>query len=340
VLTRAGGCKPQENDHFENLQSTNWNTVRFKPPPPADKNPLGIKWRVEFRPMEVGLSDFENSAFAVFIILLARAIREQALDLYMPLSLVDANMAKSHERDAATNEFFWFRTAHTHASHTGVAELSLDEILNGRAATGVVGLLERARTVLDAEGCSGEERQRLETYLDFIGQRAAGALKTPAAWIREFVTSHPEYKADSVVSEAICHDLMRRCAEIASSAGAPAPDLLPHVRPASPTYPETQATLGVYAASPARPTPPASRVASPVPSAGEGEDQGEDAGTACARSAGACSAEVEKGAEQAACSLLRERGACMVPCVMAGALSCLSPRRSAEVQRTAYACCC
>lgn len=39
-----------EMDHFENIQSTNWNTVRFKPPHPDSD----IGWRTEFRSMEVG----------------------------------------------------------------------------------------------------------------------------------------------------------------------------------------------------------------------------------------------------------------------------------------------
>lgn len=34
---------------IQNLQSTNWQTMRFKPPPPNSN----IGWRVEFRPMEV-----------------------------------------------------------------------------------------------------------------------------------------------------------------------------------------------------------------------------------------------------------------------------------------------
>ncbi|EDO27325.1 predicted protein, partial [Nematostella vectensis] len=34
----------QYSDHFENIQSTNWQTMRFKPPPP--NSPIG--WRVEF----------------------------------------------------------------------------------------------------------------------------------------------------------------------------------------------------------------------------------------------------------------------------------------------------
>ncbi len=73
---------------LKNIQSTNWQTVRFKPPP-AD-SPIG--WRVEFRSMEVQITDFENAAFAVFIVLLSRAIMEYQLNLYMPISKVRNNV--------------------------------------------------------------------------------------------------------------------------------------------------------------------------------------------------------------------------------------------------------
>ena len=36
----------------QNIQSTNWQTLRFKPPPPG----TDIGWRVEFRPTEVCVS--------------------------------------------------------------------------------------------------------------------------------------------------------------------------------------------------------------------------------------------------------------------------------------------
>jgi glutamate--cysteine ligase catalytic subunit len=74
-----------DNDHFENLQSTNWQTVRFKPPPPSNSN---IGWRVEFRSMEVQATDFENAAFAAFIVLLTRAILAFNINFYMPISEV------------------------------------------------------------------------------------------------------------------------------------------------------------------------------------------------------------------------------------------------------------
>lgn len=95
----------KSSDHFENLQSTNWQTLRFKPPPPQSN----IGWRVEFRSMEVQLTDFENAAFSVFIVLLTRAILSFDLNFYMPISKVDVNMQRAQERDAAKTGKFYFR---------------------------------------------------------------------------------------------------------------------------------------------------------------------------------------------------------------------------------------
>ena len=36
--------------HFENIQSTNWNSMRFKPPPSQTSK---VGWRVEFRPLDI-----------------------------------------------------------------------------------------------------------------------------------------------------------------------------------------------------------------------------------------------------------------------------------------------
>lgn len=92
-------------DHFENIQSTNWQTLRFKPPPPNSS----IGWRVEFRSMEVQMTDFENAAYAVFIVLLSRAIMSMNLNFYMPISKVDDNMQRAQLRDASRSSKFYFR---------------------------------------------------------------------------------------------------------------------------------------------------------------------------------------------------------------------------------------
>lgn len=108
-LVIYGDLVEQDNetstDHFENIQSTNWNTVRFKPPPPG----TDIGWRTEFRSMEVALTDFENAAFCVFSVLLSRVILAFDLNFYIPMSCVDENMETAHARDAAAEQSFYFR---------------------------------------------------------------------------------------------------------------------------------------------------------------------------------------------------------------------------------------
>ena len=84
-------------DHFENLQSTNWNSMRFKPPPSKDSN---IGWRVEFRPMDIQITDFENAAFTCMASMLCELINTFDLDFIMPVTLVDENMERAHKRDA------------------------------------------------------------------------------------------------------------------------------------------------------------------------------------------------------------------------------------------------
>lgn len=92
-------------DHFENLQSTNWQHMRFKPPP-VDGD---IGWRVEFRSMEIQMTDFENAAFSIFIVLVTRAILSFDLNFYIPIARTTENMETAHARDAVLNRKFYFR---------------------------------------------------------------------------------------------------------------------------------------------------------------------------------------------------------------------------------------
>merc|ERR1719413_257185 len=55
------------------------------------------------------LTDFENAAFSVFIVLLQRTILTFDLNLYIPISRVDANMQRAHSRNSAARGKFFFR---------------------------------------------------------------------------------------------------------------------------------------------------------------------------------------------------------------------------------------
>lgn len=100
----------ESTDHFEGVQSTNWQTCRWKPPPfRRNAEDPHIGWRTEFRSMEVQLTDFENAAFTVFIILVTRVVLAFDLGFYIPLSKVDENMRRAQLRDAVQTQLFYFR---------------------------------------------------------------------------------------------------------------------------------------------------------------------------------------------------------------------------------------
>ena len=206
-------------DHFDNLQSTNWNTVRLKPP--VGLNPEGEPgWRTEFRPMEVQLTDFENAAFSVFTVLVTRVILAFDLSLYVPLSRVDANMRRAQRRDAVNVEKFYFRrqlapTENEQNKFNNCCggedddvfeEMTCAEIIDGKGDY-FPGLAPLAYAYLDHIGCDQGTFARISDYIELVRKKARGEAWTGAKWIREFVTNHPDYNRDSVISPKVARDL-------------------------------------------------------------------------------------------------------------------------------------
>jgi glutamate--cysteine ligase catalytic subunit len=236
------------SNHFENIQSTNWQHIRFKPPPPdAD-----IGWRVEFRSMEIQMTDFENAAFSIFIVLITRAILSYDLNFYMPIPRTTENMETAHTRDAVLNSKFWFRKdplPHGHSrSGTSIdslsgtisgysmpdprsrppsplgpvedeyTQMSINEIVNGQP-DGFPGLVPLVESYLNDVNVDVETQCELARYLGLIRKRANGKLWTGSKWLREFVRTHPEYQGDSVVSEKMTYDLIKTVEEVTASEG-------------------------------------------------------------------------------------------------------------------------
>uniref|UniRef100_A0A8C1XXZ5 Glutamate--cysteine ligase n=2 Tax=Cyprinus carpio TaxID=7962 RepID=A0A8C1XXZ5_CYPCA len=220
-----------ESDHFENIQSTNWQTMRFKPPPPNSD----IGWRVEFRPMEVQLTDFENSAYVVFIVLLTRVILSYKLDFLIPLSKVDENMKEAQKRNAVQEGMFYFRKDvfkgcnpvldPPSTAQNGVESeandgeeftlMSIDTIINGKEGV-FHGLIPMLNSYLENMEVDVDTRCTILNYLKLIKKRASGELMTMAKWMREFVAKHPQYKQDSVITDKINYDLLHKCDRIAN----------------------------------------------------------------------------------------------------------------------------
>lgn len=197
-----------QTDLFENIQSTNWQSMRFKPPPQCDLN-SNVGWRVEFRTTELQFTDFENSAFVSFMVLLTRVILSFKLDLLMPISLVDENMHRAQKRNACLSEKFFFK-----CSDDSVKEITVDEIING--GTSYIGLIPLIKSYLSQLEIDFETNCKISEYLKTIENKANGTAKTAASWMRDFVMKHPKYKFDSKVSNEIAYDLMWTLNQISS----------------------------------------------------------------------------------------------------------------------------
>lgn len=226
-----------KTDHFENLQSTNWQHMRFKPPPPGND----IGWRVEVRPMEIQITDFENAAFSVFVVLITRAILSFGLNFYLPIPRTTENMETAHRRDAVLDEKFYFRKdpfprrpprmngAFASQSSTNTPQssrapspgpvedeyelMTVDEIINGKSG-GFPGLIPLVESYLDSLNVDVETRCELAQYLALIRGRANGSLWTAAKWIRHYVREHEEYQMDSVVTDGMAYDLVKAAERI------------------------------------------------------------------------------------------------------------------------------
>jgi len=195
--------------------------MRFKPPPP-DAPEIG--WRVEFRPTEVQLTDFENAAYCCFLVLLTRVIISYKLNFLMKISLVGENMKRAQYRDAVLHGKFHFPSKlvnHTPRSEQDqqklingqccsdeTVEMTINEIINGDGKD-FPGLVPLIRNFLDGSDVDVDTRCTISQYLSFIQKRASGEIWTLAHWMRKFVSSHSEYKKDSYVNDLIVYEMLK-----------------------------------------------------------------------------------------------------------------------------------
>ncbi|CAR28347.1 hypothetical protein ZYGR_0R00820 [Zygosaccharomyces rouxii] len=217
----------QDNDHstnhFENIQSTNWQTLRFKPPTqeavPDNKEAPG--WRVEFRTLEVQLTDFENAAYTALCYLIVESLLtfHNHINAYIPMSDVWSNMTRAHARDALVEGKFAWKDSFE-PNETGSSLKSMDEIFHspkfGIFPVFVDPLLRHKSFVLKnwQELKFSNEHKRLYYYLKLLSDRASGNLPSTARFLRQYVLAHSDYKKDSKVSKQINYDVLKMCDRI------------------------------------------------------------------------------------------------------------------------------
>lgn len=180
--------------------------------------------------METQITDYENAAFTSLIVLISRMILSRSVpQWYMPLSLVDENMARAHVRDAVrTQRFFWPVASSRSSSHgspsssssssSSCTELSLDQILNGSDDHSWTGLFPMIRSFLGEQQLSGAISSAtfsmMNEYVQLAANRASGRLVTTANYLRSIVASHPDYLKDSRISESVNAHIVQVCDNI------------------------------------------------------------------------------------------------------------------------------
>ncbi|KAL4221497.1 hypothetical protein ACF0H5_019754 [Mactra antiquata] len=226
-LTLHEECLNENNNDdteiYDTMNSSNWRILRLKLPIPEQN----MGWRIEFRPMDVQLTDFENAAYTVFVTLLARVILEFGLDFTIPLSKVDDNLNRASRRNAVLEDVFYFKTNNeTNDTMNGMkndfipescdkdyVQMTIDEIMHGKDEyKGVIYFMNKY--IDRSEEFDTKTKSTLNKYIKLISDRASGKEKTRARWVRDIVENHPSYKHDSVISDDINYDLMVKCVNI------------------------------------------------------------------------------------------------------------------------------
>ncbi|GME89812.1 unnamed protein product [[Candida] boidinii] len=93
-----------------------------------------------------------------------------------------------------------------------ISQLTLDEIFNGcKEFSGIIPFVrEFVKSYFrpdETDKSYSSNIEKLDIYFELISLRAAGKIPTAAHYIRDFVTSHKDYKKDSIVSDSINYDL-------------------------------------------------------------------------------------------------------------------------------------
>ncbi|BAM41517.1 uncharacterized protein TOT_030000779 [Theileria orientalis strain Shintoku] len=200
--------------HYQIFHATNWASVRLNHPKilesrahSSDSKPEKIPWRVEFRPMDIQLTDEENSMFICVVAYLVKVLLLKRLNLYMPISLVDINTEISSKIESCHRDLFYFREDIT-SNKLSIKKFSLHDILFGQ-----VGLFRIVVENLENEFVSGdvsrEFRDQLVKYFKHFEQLTLGNTPTNATKLRRFIQTHPTYTGDGTITDQILYDIIQ-----------------------------------------------------------------------------------------------------------------------------------
>ncbi|RVD93013.1 gamma-glutamylcysteine synthetase [Tubulinosema ratisbonensis] len=194
-------------DDFENIQSSNWRSVRLKLPIYSGKEEYS-GWKIEFRPMEIQLTAYEMAAFTNFTILLIKSIIHFKLNIYIPISYIEKNFKNSNKFTRKPSDYFskltndpvkFYYRRNIYDNQTPYIALdTLDVIFNGNDKFS--GYIKYVRKyVKEIYG----ESKNLEDQLNFVSKKFKGEYLSNSDYLRRLVLTHPDYKNDSFISDSV-----------------------------------------------------------------------------------------------------------------------------------------
>lgn len=209
-------------DDFENIQSSNWRSMRLKPPKLDGPEPGA--WLVEIRPMEIQPTSFENTAYCVLVVMFSRMVVSLNANFYLPISKVDENFQSANlpapvPRNLAewlnveSNQKFWYRENIFDSGAPVYRYGTIKDIFLGTGSEycGILGAIDRY-----LQEYNEQNQKEVMPYLEFIKDRVSGQKTSVATYIRKFVAKHPRYCGDSLVSQELSNDLVSEILRITS----------------------------------------------------------------------------------------------------------------------------
>jgi glutamate--cysteine ligase catalytic subunit len=158
--------------------------------------------------MEVQLTADENAALGLAVHLIVRLLHESYnLNFYIPISKHRENFARAHQRDSLRTQKFFFRTNIYGEGDAVIEELSVAEIMFGKGD--FKGLFHEVDRWIEGRATEGSHAGELLGRLKkFIWDKATGNRLTLASWMRKYVSEHPDYAHNSILSKKVIDDLL------------------------------------------------------------------------------------------------------------------------------------
>ena len=213
--------------HFENINSSNWNSLRFKLPRPADND---SSYKIEVRTSDLQLTPFENTSIIHLIIYFYQIIIQNKCNLIIPITKIDENYENGYQKDAINTKKFWWRINCFDTSINNINDenfnyledeqnniklLTINEIFNGAKEYNYPGLLNFIRDeITKNDKIDINKKQYYFKFIDYLEKKTKGEIWTDAKYIRKFIDNHPKYNKDSIVTEEINYDLITHLLDI------------------------------------------------------------------------------------------------------------------------------